>query len=92
MKRIDFVVRTKGQYSKYCYFKSFGRNGKEFSWTKKLSEADCFLDAYAAFAFKDKLKFNNPCVLGVIRNGNEKIIKIFKPTRKKWCMSEKEGR
>lgn len=89
MKRIDFVIRQKGKHSKYCYFRTCGRN-KFYGWTKKLSEADCFLDAYAAFDFKDKLKFNNPRVIGVVRNGNDKIVETFKPTRKKYAPLIKE--
>ncbi|MBU0479094.1 hypothetical protein KKC91_11075 [bacterium] len=88
MNRIDFTVRQKGEYNRYCYYKGF--DGEKHMWTKKLKEADLFLDANTAFDFKDKLKFNSPRVVAIITNGESKIIKVFKPTRKKYYVKQSQ--
>ena len=83
-KKITFVIRQKGKYSKYCYYRGF--DGKKHRWTKKLKKADLFLSATEAFEFKNKLKFNNPRVMAILTNGANRIVRIFKPTKKKYCI------
>ncbi|MFX0084252.1 MAG: hypothetical protein ACFFAU_01160 [Candidatus Hodarchaeota archaeon] len=87
MKQTVFAIRQNSRYGyRYCYYN--GYDGEKHRWTKNLRNAYFFFDAISAFKLRDRLKYNNPTVLTVIKNGNNKIVMTLIQTRRSLGVGE----